>query len=175
VTTLNQTLSTTLGNDIYAVADGATIALVSAKGTSFQVNTSGTQVDDGGAITGVATGLGGGTAAVTASGTTGAASASDISSSANALSAVSAIEKASKALGANQAIVGKGQNQLSYAISLASTQLTNLAASESRIRDADLAAEAANLTKAQILTQAGVAALAQANSAPQAVLSLLKG
>ena len=50
-----------------------------------------------------------------------------------------------------------------------------MASSESQIRDSDLAAEAANLTKAQILTQAGVAALAQANSAPQAVLSLLKG
>jgi len=55
------------------------------------------------------------------------------------------------------------------------TQLTNLAASESRIRDADLALEAANLTKAQLLQQAGIAALAQANSAPQAVLSLLRG
>jgi len=52
--------------------------------------------------------------------------------------------------------------------------LTNLATAESRIRDADLAAEAANLTKAQILLQAGVAALAQANSAPQSVLALLK-
>jgi len=78
-------------------------------------------------------------------------------------------------LGAAQAVVGKGQNQFNFAVSLASTQVTNLAASESRIRDADLAQEAANLTKAQILSQAGVAALAQANSAPQAVLSLLKG
>jgi flagellin len=77
-------------------------------------------------------------------------------------------------LGGIQANVGKAQNQLNFAVSLASTQLTNLSASESRIRDADLAQEAANLTKAQILTQAGVAALAQANSAPQAVLNLLK-
>lgn len=53
--------------------------------------------------------------------------------------------------------------------------MTNEAAAESRIRDADLAAEAANLSKAQILVQAGTAALAQANSAPQAVLSLLRG
>ncbi|MBX5496601.1 MAG: flagellin FliC, partial [Bryobacteraceae bacterium] len=43
------------------------------------------------------------------------------------------------------------------------------------IRDADLAAEAANLTKAQIAIQAGIAALAQANSAPNAVLALLRG
>jgi flagellin len=52
--------------------------------------------------------------------------------------------------------------------------LTNLAAAESRIRDADLAAEAANLTKAQILLQAGTAAVAQANSSSQAVLALLR-
>ncbi len=99
----------------------------------------------------------------------------DISTQAGAESAVSALAAAVTALGNSQAVVGKGQNQFNYAVSLASTQLTNLAASESRIRDADLAAEAANLTKAQILQQAGVAALAQANSAPQAVLSLLRG
>jgi flagellin len=52
--------------------------------------------------------------------------------------------------------------------------VTNEASSESQIRDADLAQQAADLTKAQILLQAGVAALAQANSAPQAVLTLLK-
>lgn len=93
----------------------------------------------------------------------------------NAEAAVTALSRAVTALGEAQAVVGKGQNQFNFAVSLASTQLTNLAASESRIRDADLASEAANLTKAQILTQAGVAALAQANSAPQAVLSLLRG
>ena len=98
-----------------------------------------------------------------------------IGTQAAAQSAVTALSSAVSNLGAAQAVVGKGQNQFSFAVSLASAQLTNLAASESQIRDADLASEAANLTKAQILTQAGVAALAQANSAPQAVLSLLKG
>ena len=105
----------------------------------------------------------------------GSGSNQTIGSQAAAQSAVTALASAVSSLGAAQAVVGKGQNSFSYAVSLASTQLTNLAASESQIRDADLAAEAANLTKAQILTQAGVAALAQANSAPQAVLSLLKG
>jgi flagellin len=89
--------------------------------------------------------------------------------------AVSALATAVSILGAAQAVVGKGQNQFNFAINLAQTQLNNLAASESRIRDADLAAEAANLTKAQIMQQAGIAALAQANVAPQAVLSLLRG
>lgn len=99
----------------------------------------------------------------------------DITSQGTAESAVTSLANAVTALGNAQAVVGKGQNQFTYAINLASTQITNIAAAESRIRDADLAAEAANLTKAQILQQAGVAALAQANSAPQAILSLLRG
>jgi flagellin len=64
---------------------------------------------------------------------------------------------------------------LQYAISLAQSQITNFSAAESRIRDTDVAAEAANLTKAQVLQQASMAAMAQANSAPQAVLALLRG
>src|SRR6185369_13906053 len=53
--------------------------------------------------------------------------------------------------------------------------LENVTASESSIRDADFAAEAAALTRSQILTQAGTAVLATANSSPQSVLSLLQG
>jgi flagellin len=89
--------------------------------------------------------------------------------------AVTALADAVKKLGNAQAVVGKGQNSFSYAVNLAQSQLTNIAAAESRIRDADLASEAANLTKAQIILQAGIAALAQANSAPQQVLTLLRG
>ena len=100
---------------------------------------------------------------------------SDISTQSQAKTAVTTLSTAVIVLGNAQAVVGKGQNNLNYAISLAQSQLTNLAAAESRIRDADLAQEAANLTKAQILIQAGTAALAQANQAPQAILSLLKG
>jgi flagellin len=78
-------------------------------------------------------------------------------------------------LGIAQAAVGKGENQLNYAVSLAQSQISNLSSAESNIRDADVAQQAANLTKAQVLQQASIAAMAQANSAPQAVLSLLKG
>lgn len=98
-----------------------------------------------------------------------------VDSAAGALQAVSAIAAAITVLGTAQAAVGKGQNQLNYAIGLAQSQISNFSAAESRIRDADVAAEAANLTKAQVLQQASMAAMAQANSAPQAVLSLLKG
>ena len=100
---------------------------------------------------------------------------SSIDTQAAAESAVEALADAIATLGNAQAVVGRGQNQFSFAVNLAQSQLTNLAASESRIRDADLAQEAANLSKAQIQLQAGIAALAQANSAPQQVLSLLRG
>ena len=99
----------------------------------------------------------------------------DISSKENAANAVTLLASAVVKLSAAQADVGKGQNQLQFAIGLASTQITNLSAAESRIRDADLAEEAANLTRTTIAQQAGVAALAQANAAPQAVLALLRG
>ena len=99
----------------------------------------------------------------------------DISSQENAETAVTLLAEAVSKLSVVQADVGKGQNSLQFAIGLASTQITNLSAAESRIRDADLAAEAANLTRASIAQQTGVAALAQANTAPQAVLALLRG
>jgi flagellin len=113
--------------------------------------------------------------AMVSSTTLGGGATADISTKANAEAAVTALATSVTLLGSAQAVVGKGQNQFNFAISLAQTQLNNLAASESRIRDADLAAEAANLTKAQILLQAGIAAVAQANVAPQVVLRLLQG
>jgi len=104
----------------------------------------------------------------------GGANAS-IATQADAEDAVVQLARSVSVLGNVQAVVGRGQNQFNFAISLAQTQIISIGASESRIRDADLAAEAANLSKAQILQQAGIAALAQANSAPQAVLNLLRG
>lgn len=91
-----------------------------------------------------------------------------------ATTAIGVLEDATSALGVIQAAVGTGQNSLQYAINLAQSQAVNFSAAESRIRDADIAAEASNLTKAQVLQQSSMAALAQANSAPQAVLSLLR-
>jgi flagellin len=91
-----------------------------------------------------------------------------------ATNAINAINAAITALGKVQGSVGAGENKLQYAINLASSQITSFSAAQSRIRDADMAAEAANLTKAQILQQSSIAAMAQANSAPQSVLALLK-
>jgi flagellin len=107
--------------------------------------------------------------------TLGTGLTASVDSQTNAQAAVNALAKAVSLLGSAQAVVGRGENEFTYATNLAQSQLTNLASAESGIRDANLAADAANLTKAQILVQAGVAALAQANSAPQQLLTLLQG
>lgn len=104
-------------------------------------------------------------------GITGAA----VDTSANALTAITNIDAAVASLGLSQGTVGTGQNRLQFAIELAQSQISSFSAADSRIRDADVAAEAANLTKAQVLQQSTLAALAHANSAPQAVVSLLLG
>jgi flagellin len=106
--------------------------------------------------------------------TVGTGGNADISTQAGATSAVSAVTSAVKALGIAQAAIGNGEDQLNYAINLATSQITNFSAAQSQIRDANVAQQAANLTKAQTLQQASIAAMAQANSAPQAILSLLK-
>lgn len=92
----------------------------------------------------------------------------------NANSAITAINNAISALGLVQGSIGAGENKLSYAINLAQSQISSYSAAESQIRDANVAQQAANLTKAQVLTQTSVAALAQANSEPQSVLKLLQ-
>ncbi len=119
------------------------------------------------------TGIGSQGTVVTAA-TVGTGATASISSQGAAENAVAALGEAIAKLGTAQAVVGRAQNQFTYAVNLAQSQLTNLAASESRIRDADLAEEAASLTKAQILLQAGISALSQANSAPEQVLTLLR-
>jgi len=96
-----------------------------------------------------------------------------VDTQANAKTAITAINTAIANLGLVQGTVGTGENLLQYASSLASSQITNISAAQSRIRDADIASEAANLTKAQTLQQTSIAALAQANAAPAAVLKLL--
>jgi flagellin len=105
----------------------------------------------------------------------GSGATSSIATEAGAQTAVTALTNAVGQLGNAQAAVGRGENQFTYATNLAQSELTNATTAESNIRDANLATEAANLTKAQILLQAGVAALAQANAAPQNILALLKG
>src|SRR5512133_807892 len=71
--------------------------------------------------------------------------------------------------------IGATQNRLEHALSVTAVYQENLTSAESRIRDVDMAEEMVELTKNQILQQAGTAMLAQANQAPQSVLNLLRG
>ncbi|AGA89134.1 flagellin/flagellar hook associated protein [Thioflavicoccus mobilis 8321] len=94
----------------------------------------------------------------------------------NFASAQLAIQLADSALttvNSTRASLGAVQNRFESVVANLQTSAENLSASRGRIRDADFAAETASLTRAQILQQAGTAMLAQANTAPQAVLSLL--
>jgi len=97
-----------------------------------------------------------------------------VDSEVNAQAALAAITTAIASLGTVQAQVGTIENRLQYAISLAQSQIVNNRAAESRIRDANMAEEAAAMTKFNILSQSGLAALSQANQSSQSVLSLLR-
>jgi flagellin len=101
-------------------------------------------------------------------------SADAVDTATNAKAAITDITAAVQQLGLVQGVVGDGENDLTTAIGLANSQITNKSAAESNIRDANIAQEASNLTRSQVLQQSSVAALAQANSEPQALLKLLQ-
>lgn len=103
--------------------------------------------------------------------TSGATSADDANLAQAALTVVDGDIDAVSSL---RATFGATQNRFEAVISSVQSYSENLSASRSRIQDADFAAETANLTKVQIMQQAGIAMLSQANSAPQNVLSLLQ-
>jgi flagellin len=99
----------------------------------------------------------------------------DLSTVAGAQSALDAIDTAVNTLSTSRANVGAAQNRLVVTMTNLSTAYENLSAADSRIRDVDVAQETASMTRNQILSQAGVAVLAQANQLPSLALSLLRG
>ena len=108
------------------------------------------------------------------SGDVTAVTGGDVTSRANALTAITNIDTAIDTINENRSTLGSVQNRFSYTVSNLEVAVENTSAAKGRIVDADFAAETGNLSKAQILQQAGTAMLSQANSAPQQVLSLLK-
>ncbi|HCF4249638.1 TPA: flagellin [Pseudomonas aeruginosa] len=155
---------------IGAFTDGAQISYVSkasADGTTS-------------AVSGVAITDTGSTGAGTAAGTTTFTEANDtvakidISTAKGAQSAVLVIDEAIKQIDAQRADLGAVQNRFDNTINNLKNIGENVSAARGRIEDTDFAAETANLTKNQVLQQAGTAILAQANQLPQSVLSLLR-
>ena len=100
-------------------------------------------------------------------------SALDLSSSTNALTALDALDTALGSVNSARSVLGAVQNRIDSALNNASVFVESLAAAESQIHDTDFATETSNLTRLQIMQQAGVAALAQAKNINQSVISLL--
>ena len=98
----------------------------------------------------------------------------DISSAGSPTTAISAIDSAIDTVSATRGRLGAAQNRLQSTIANLGVSIESLTAAESRIRDVDVAAETADLTRNQILQQAAVSVLAQANLQPQAALKLLQ-
>ena len=143
----------------------ATVGEVATASASFSVFVSSETAAGDGAVTGTinsatATGLG--------------LSTTSFSTAAAAQAALTQVKNAIDSLGDIQNTIGTLQNKLSFAINLSQTHNVNTKAAESRIRDANIAEESANMTRFNILSQSGIAALAQANQTSSSVLSLLK-
>lgn len=97
----------------------------------------------------------------------------NLSTQGGAQNAIQVIDNATKWVSDERSKIGAVQNRLDHTINNLAAASENLSAAESRIRDVDMAKEMSQFTKNQVLSQAGVAMLAQANQAPQAVLKLL--
>jgi len=97
-----------------------------------------------------------------------------LSTATNAQNAIGVFDKAIQQLSSARSKVGASQNRMQVTIANLAVAQENLSAANSRITDVDVASETANLTRNQILSQAGMAVLAQANQMPQAALTLLR-
>ena len=177
------TLSTSDGRDIDLsdFTNGVTTASITAGATTTTLTSGG---NDSTTITGTVE-LSSSAGQITAAGSNAtefgaitssfnSVATSDLSSSANAQIAIKTLDAALAQINSSRGDLGAIQNRFSSTIANLQSTAENLSASRSRIQDADFAAETANMTRGQILQQAGVAILAQANSLPNNVLSLLR-
>jgi flagellin len=144
------------------------LAMTSASGVTFQVG-----ANTGETITVAQVSLSG---AISTGGTGGLSEIIAFSAGATGFSAVDLdeLDNAIKNVSSKRSDFGAVQNRLEHRLNNLATYQENLVASESRIRDVDMASEMVNFTKLGILQQAGTSMLAQANQAPQGVLSLLR-
>jgi flagellin len=157
-------LTLTLNSSFSVSADGAVKALT-ATASNFQVGAKNTSNDRIGILLN----------SVVATSTTGLNLTKDqLDTAAEAQSFLTTVDSAISTLNQRRGDVGAAQNRLNYAYSVLSSTVENYTASESVIRDVDMASEMTSFTKNQILMQAGTSMLAQANMSPQLVLSLFQ-
>jgi len=157
---------------IGAFADGASINYVNRAGENASGAT--TSAITGVGVTGAGMSAGGFTTSTAVSGSAASIKEIDISTAKGAQAAVLVIDDALKMIDSQRADLGAIQNRFDNTIANLQNIGENVSAARGRIQDTDFAAETANLSKNQILQQAGTAILAQANQLPQAVLSLLQ-
>ncbi|GAB5499147.1 MAG: flagellin [Pseudohongiellaceae bacterium] len=162
--------STSDGSNIVIAEDnGGTTAAISATGTTYgtvDITSTGEDLVIAGSTGATAAGLSTGT-------TTATGNTLTVETVSGANSVLTAIDSALDNVNSSRATLGAVQNRFESVITSLQTSSESMSAARSRIQDTDFAAETANLTKAQILQQAGMAMMAQANSLPQNVLSLL--
>ena len=174
VASLNQEytqLASEIGRTISAVQFNGTSVLTTTAGFDFQVgaNSGQTITIASGTLnlsqsTNVSAVVGGSTSALTT------AAGSNSSNAAN----IDAIDKALQSINDSRAQLGAAQSRFQNTVNFLQSAVENQTAAKGRIMDADFASETANLSRAQILQQAGTAMIAQANQLPQGVLSLLR-
>ena len=175
VASLNQEytqLASEIGRTISAVQFNGTSILTTTASYDFQVG-----ANSGQTIT-VASGTlnlsQAGNVSAVFGGTTSALTTAAGSNSSNAAN-IDAIDKALQSINDSRAQLGAAQSRFQNTITFLQSAVENQTAAKGRIMDADFATETSNLSRAQILQQAGTAMIAQANQLPQQVLSLLKG
>ncbi len=154
---------------LYASVSGSNIQFESLKAGQTVVSGNAGTLAGGTGLT-----FGGGAMTAPTTTSTSQLDSLDISDFTGAQRALEIVDKALTAVNSSRADMGAIQNRFSSTISNLATTSENLSASRSRIRDADYAKETAELTRTQILQQAGTAMLSQANSSTQNVLSLLR-
>lgn len=157
---LHDISSSNVGAANHDVAITGTIELTANGTFSVTGGSSGTNAFDGTSATDVAS---------------SAVSTVSVTTATSASAAIKTIDGALSKLAEVRADLGAVSNRLNYTVNNLSSVKINMEASQSRIEDADFAVETSNLTKAQILSQAATAMLAQANASKQSVLSLLQG
>jgi flagellin len=152
---------------------GVTLTEADGAGTDSSIKVGSVSLDSSkGAIT-----LAGHNADVfnTATSTFSSVASISLTSAANAQLAIAVVDAALSQVNVSRGDLGSYQNRFSSAIANLQTTSENVSAARSRIQDADFASETAEFTRASIIQQAGISILAQANSLPQQVLSLLRG
>lgn len=156
------------GNDVFTSGNASVALQVGAGNATEDTLTINLTANGGAGGNDLQTSLGGTTAAAIAT------ALGDVTTAANANTAIDTIDTQIDNITNLRATTGAGLSRLEQVAQSLETNSTNLSAARGRIMDADFAKETANLTRSQILQQAGTAMLAQANQLPQNVLSLLR-